>query len=565
MSDGHHQGTEIGNAPSIPDNTGSQGNVEDTRRNYPWLVRARWVAIASLAVALLAAWGFTLVRSPWAGLAVCAGMALYNLALARSKALRAEARFTIGASLALDILFLTLFLHFTGDIENPLFIAYVLPVIAGAAFLSRRAGLFLAAMPPICFAVLLTLTHLASLPFHVSHHHLGRVQPIEFCRYLVPNASIQGWGYEIAPLVVFAILVFGLAWGFGALPEHAREAQCWAKQQNDRLLMLLEILPEGVALLERDGRVVCANRSACRLVPGLVRSPSVTGLAHDFGVPTRLAAFNGATVEFETLYADRRLGHALVDAGESKRVVWVFRDLTEHHRMLAQAMHTSKMIDLGLLAAGIAHEIGNPLSSLSAIVEVLRLRDSSPEIADRLTALDSNVRRISSIVSDIASFARPSSEQRGSTDVGVLVEQARRIFALHEKSAGMTVEIERPASPVAVKVVEDQIVQVLLNLLLNAADASTVPGKIRISYGAASVGVRISVSDQGAGMNDETIRKLFIPFFTTKEPGEGVGLGLFVSESIVRAHGGKIEVQSSPGKGATLTIHLPSFQGSMAA
>ncbi|MBI3098122.1 MAG: hypothetical protein HYY93_07755 [Planctomycetes bacterium] len=541
-------------SPSAEERSG----MEDARRNYQRLVRVRWVAIVLLATVAVAARGFGLLASPWPALFVCGVIGLYNLAMAASKALRHEARLVIGASLALDVLALTAFLHFTGDIENPVLLAYTLPAIAGSALLSRRVGLALAALAPVCLLLLLLATHLDASPIPLSHVHLGPAHPSAICRYGSASPGLRGWGYETARLIALGLLTFGLSWGFGVIPEHAREARKWADQQNTRLLMLLEILPEGVALLDRDGTVVCANRSACRLIPGLIKSPSVTGLAHDFGVPARLASFNGASVEFETLYSDRRLGHALVDAGEGRKVVWVFRDLTEHHRLLAQAMHTSKMIDLGLLAAGIAHEIGNPLSSLSGIVDVLRLRNPPPEVGERLDAMETHLKRIGSIVGDIASFARPSSEQRGSSDVGLLVDQAHRIFALHEKSQGFAVEIERPDAPAAAKVVEDQIIQVLLNLLLNASDASKVPSTIRVSYGSTPAGVRISVTDRGRGMDDETIRRLFIPFFTTKEPGRGVGLGLFVSESIVRAHGGRIEVQSSPGQGSTFTIHLPA-------
>jgi signal transduction histidine kinase len=135
------------------------------------------------------------------------------------------------------------------------------------------------------------------------------------------------------------------------------------------------------------------------------------------------------------------------------------------------------------------------------------------------------------------------------------------IFRLHGKSKGIRVEVSEGPPSARVSVVEDQIVQVLLNLLLNAADASSESGTIRAGIANGNGMVSISVRDQGSGMSEEVCRQLFTPFFTTKEQGQGVGLGLFLSDSIARAHGGRIEVDSVPGTGSTFTLILPAGNG----
>jgi two-component system NtrC family sensor kinase len=154
-------------------------------------------------------------------------------------------------------------------------------------------------------------------------------------------------------------------------------------------------------------------------------------------------------------------------------------------------------------------------------------------------------------------FARPSTGERRSFGLSALLDKALQIFRLHEKSRRMSVDLAPADGNVAVEAVEDQIVQVLLNLLLNAADASGGTGALRISLAHTATEASVAIADQGCGMSAESQEHLFTPFFTTKEPGKGVGLGLFISEAIVRAHGGRITVQSTSGTGSTFTVCLP--------
>jgi signal transduction histidine kinase len=242
-------------------------------------------------------------------------------------------------------------------------------------------------------------------------------------------------------------------------------------------------------------------------------------------------------------------------------VVWVFRDLTDQRRLMAQVMHRSKMIDLGLLAAGIAHEIGNPLSSMSAILEVMQMKHPTPEVSERIQVLNSHVERIGRIVQDVTGFARPSPGRRSSADARSLVGKALQIFKFHDKAKELRIERTDPPDPVGVQVIEDQIVQVLLNLLLNAADACEGRGTVRISVESTPREARISIADAGAGISAEVRSHLFTPFFTTKEQGKGAGLGLFISESIARGHEGRLEVASTPGKGSVFTLCLPRAPG----
>jgi signal transduction histidine kinase len=490
--------------------------------------------------------------------AVCGVIVGYNTVLLFLGRLNIPtARLTLYA-LILDLFALTSYLHYSGDIENPLMFAYSLPVVAGAVLVSRRAAFLLAGGAALLFLALMISTTIDDSPLVLKHYHLALLRDphlaaplrdIDVTKFIDPDTNSQGWNYILAHLLVLVSVLFGSAHGFGMLSERLRG-------ENERLLLLLRILPEGVVLLGKDGSIIHANPAARNLVDG-AEGRTVRALDPELGLSERFERFTGTVVEFETSFHDRVYEHALARRIVGEPVVWVFRDTTDHRRLVAQVMHRSKMEDLGLLATGIAHEVGNPLSSMSAILQVMEMKKPPPDIAERLRALDAHVDRIGRIVRDITGFARPSAGERSARDVRALLEKALQIFKMHDKSKEIKVSLDTPQDPVMARVVDDQIVQVLLNLLLNAADASNGQGQVDLSIRQTDKDAVIAVTDHGQGIDAEARRHLFTPFYTTKDQGKGVGLGLFVSESIARAHDGRIDVHSSPGKGSTFTLRLP--------
>jgi signal transduction histidine kinase len=529
-------------------------------REFRWHVHARWIVAVFLALAGLLAAFRGYVASPWPLLGVSAGIALYNWALLFVPWRHRRPDETTLSCLVLDVFALTTFLHYSGDIENPLILAYSLPVVTGAVILSKRAGFALAGLAGFLFITLILMTVLDRFPIRVAHHHLALVGDLNIHDRIDPDLNDQGWNYILANLAVLMAVLFGSAHGFGTLSERLREKERDLREENARLLLLLSILPEGVVLFGKDGAILHANSTARILVNGAM-GRSIGELDPGLGLAERFSRFTGNAEEFELSYRDRILDHALARHSPDGPVVWVFRDMTDQRRLMAQVVHRAKVTDLGLLAAGIAHEIGNPLSSMSAVLQVMQTKHPTPEVAERIRTLESHVDRIGRIVQDVTGFARPSSERRISADARTLLDKALQLFRFHEKAKNIQVESPPRTGPVPVRVVEDQIVQVLLNLLLNAADASSGHGTVTASVGTSDDAVRISIADRGAGISPENIEHLFTPFFTTKEQGRGVGLGLFVSESIARLHDGRIEVQSSPGNGATFTLVLPHESG----
>ena len=222
-----------------------------------------------------------------------------------------------------------------------------------------------------------------------------------------------------------------------------------------------------------------------------------------------------------------------------------------------ELIRSEKMASVGHLAAGMAHEIGNPLGAVVGYLELLRGElppGTTRELAERAAT---ETGRIDQLVRDLLDYAAPNAEEATSLDAVSVLSEARDLLAQQGGLAEIEVTGELPAELPATVVSRHKLLQVCVNLLLNARDACGAVGRITLSAGTAATEVWLAVSDDGAGMTAQTAHHIFDPFFTTKDPGKGRGLGLAVCQRIVVEAGGRIEVRSAPGAGSTFTIHLP--------
>lgn len=530
--------------------------LPDIAADFAWLVRARWIAAAALGAFALLTHYQNFAGTLWPLLSVVAASLVYNGVFARLAIFRNRPRSTALTSLCFDLIALTIFLHFSGDMENPLRFAYALPIVAGAILLSLRSALGLATLAALLFGALIYGTYVDSSPIHLPHHHLALLRNVSLHEWFDPNISGEGWDYIVWNLIALVAILFGTAVGSGTLSSRIRRHRREILADNERMKLLLSILPDGVVLIGKNGDVVVDNDTARKLYPALAGG-TIQGLGPELRIGDRLGDVSGEPLRFESRLGDRILEHAIAGAAPGGPFVWIFREITQQRLLTAQVIHQAKMVDLGLLAAGIAHEIGNPLSSMAAVIEVLEMKGLPPEFVERLRSLRTHVDRIDRIVKDVTGFARPSGDRATTVDASALAVKALQIFLLHERSRGITIDAPLPEAAALVRAVEDQVVQVLLNFLLNAADASDGHGELRITTRRTDREAEISVTDHGTGISEEDQHRLFTAFFTTKDPGKGVGLGLFVSESIARLNGGRIRVESSLGKGSTFTLCLP--------
>lgn len=234
------------------------------------------------------------------------------------------------------------------------------------------------------------------------------------------------------------------------------------------------------------------------------------------------------------------------------------RDVTEQRQLEQQLMHSQKMESIGTLASGIAHEVGNPLASISSIVQVL-LRTLTDDFArEKLGLVQSQVHRITKIIRDLVDFSRPSNYQIQPTDLVRILADAVEIVKMGKKARDVTFVTHVRGQVPVLSLVPDQISQVFINILLNAVDAlKGRHGTITAEMERDDEAVRVTFADNGTGILPENMSKIFEPFFTTKQVGEGTGLGLWVSYGIVKSFRGDLTVNSIWGKGTSFCMTLP--------
>jgi two-component system NtrC family sensor kinase len=226
-----------------------------------------------------------------------------------------------------------------------------------------------------------------------------------------------------------------------------------------------------------------------------------------------------------------------------------------------QLVRSERLASVGRLAAGLAHEIGNPIAALIGLEDLLLAGGLTPEEQhDFLQRMRRETERVHRILRDLLAFARPSRadlESRHPGDVEAAVHDTAALVMPHPALREVELALDVHADLPRVSLSREQLVQVLLNLVLNAADAAGAGGHIQIEARAAPGGVRLSVADDGPGVASEVQGRLFEPFVTTKEVGKGTGLGLAVCRALVEAAGGTIELDSSVPRGARFVLELP--------
>jgi signal transduction histidine kinase len=232
------------------------------------------------------------------------------------------------------------------------------------------------------------------------------------------------------------------------------------------------------------------------------------------------------------------------------------RELQETQK---QYLHAEKLSAIGKLSASIAHEFNNPLQGILTILKGLRKRAKlGAEDTVLLDAAIGESDRIKELIRGLQEFNRPSSGRKVPMDVHKALDSMLLLHKSDFKGKRIAVECHYAERLPPILAVPDQIKQVFLNLLTNAADACRLPGGV-ITVGTRQEGnrVAITISDTGIGIKPEEMDLIFQPFYTTKPEIKGTGLGLSVSHGIIESHGGEIQVESRPGEGATVTVLLP--------
>ena len=348
------------------------------------------------------------------------------------------------------------------------------------------------------------------------------------------------------------------------------------RQAEWRFRTLFRAAPDAVlTVLQASGRIREAN-DAVRAVFGLDPHQVIGRTLSELIVPedrpllenALSKAFAGAQTRVE-LHVGQESGAARVVALAASRLpeadppsaLLVGRDMTHEREMRVRLMESDRLAAVGELVAGVAHEVNNPLSSISAFAQLL-LRDGSltPTQRESIDVIRAETMRASQVVKDLLAFARRSEPQRVPIDLNGVVTRTLRMRQYQFSEASVRVEQELTSDLPAVLGDARQLQQVCLNLITNAVQAMGASGGgnllLRTSHDEQSV--QLDIVDTGPGISASARAHIFEPFFTTKSEGEGTGLGLSVSYGIVSAHGGKIEVVSTGSDGTTFRVSLPA-------
>jgi two-component system NtrC family sensor kinase len=260
----------------------------------------------------------------------------------------------------------------------------------------------------------------------------------------------------------------------------------------------------------------------------------------------------------------RLTGAPLAGPGPGAAVVLV-EDVTGQRAMQAQLIHSEKMAAIGQLVSGVAHELNNPLTSIAGLAELLVQPGMLPDAAparEHLRVIHAQADRAGRIVRNLLTFARKGGQDRNPVDLNDVVSRTALLIAYDLQQRQIDLVRELAPEPVTVLGDRQELQQVLLNLVMNAAQAMAeldpaAPRRLQLSTGRHGIEALLRVSDTGPGVPPEQVAQLFTPFFTTKAPGQGTGLGLSLSYGIVEAHGGRITYAPARAGGAEFTVHLP--------
>ncbi len=362
-----------------------------------------------------------------------------------------------------------------------------------------------------------------------------------------------------------------------------RIAQEQVAGERDKLRAIIDSMVEGVVFVDTDDRISLCNESAEQIwgvsakeslgkpvhecpsaelrskleeILEQVKENSILAASHSQEVRNRQCLTSYSTVHGGR---GRYLGLVLLSLDVSEQVALE----SEHKRLRDQLFQQEKMVLIGQIAASVAHELNTPLGTILLRSQLVRHQmDERSDLSD-LKVVEAEAQRCRRIIDSLLSFSRRSEGVMSTADVDSLIRESLSLVEHDLALKGISLKKDCGANGTSVRVDTNQIQQVLLNVITNAADAVAEGGRLKVAtrFMDDQNIVEIRVTDNGCGMEQDVLNRAFDPFFTTKEPGKGTGLGLAICQRIIEEHQGQITIQSQPGEGTTVSIHLPAGTG----
>jgi len=558
-----------------------------------WLIRLRWIAVVALiASAILGRLVFPVLAAPIMFF-VCAAVLLtcnilYFLAATRKPENAGPRDIVLGMiQVEVDLIILTAVLHFSGGVLNPCFLLYIFHVIIAAIILPHR----------LSFVVGLTAILLFGL-LEVNELYGGSLlgyYPLQL------SASGGPWRnplYSLGVFAAFSLTVMLAQYLTRMIIIRMTAKEFEAARNSDVLKAVINAMSEGLIFVANDGDVAICNPAAnlwkqegaldkqkhsfddfprpiAEMLSGVV--------CPDDNAPAVERAISFETAGPETRYVEakgcpvvgidgKRLGYVIVgqDLTEHKKLETDLRERTEEITAINELLRISriemaqreKMVAIGQMATGIAHEIGNPLASISSVAQYLVRKLTAQEQKEQLLVIQYHVSRISNILRRMLSLSRPATGEYKWTDLNSLIENTLSLINFDKRAHSVTIDNIAVLDLPKVWLNPQHFEQVFLNIFINALDAmNSKPHKgehhLGITRALKDDVIEIRISDTGIGMSPEICKRAFDSFFTTKEIGKGTGLGLFISHNLITEVDGTIELESEIGKGTTVIIQIP--------
>ena len=437
-----------------------------------------------------------------------------------------------------DVAISTVLVFLTGGPESPFTFAYLLSVVGAAILLGQWGALAAAAACSASFLVLAAAV--ASGTIH---------SPVP-----TGTLSVGRLAFLCASNVLAQFLTAVLT-GFLARQLTTAGGRLSARERDLRELTLLQqqiltAMPSGLLTCDVEGRITYLNRAAQQILGLDPAAPPATIEDLIPGVRTLFTGRPRSEVMVTTPLGRRILGLTVsaLSAPPAPLLV-VFQDLTDLRRAEQELRRADRLAELGALSAQLAHEIRNPLAAMRGSAQLLS-PGADPETQRLVGILNREADRLGELVTDFLVFARPPAPVLRACNLDELVRQTIELVSSDPLASGVSVDVE--PGGLEAQVDPDQVRQVLLNLLRNALAAAGKGGRVRTFFSRMDGQVWIHVWDSGGSIATADLPHIFEPFFS-KRPG-GTGLGLSTVHSIVRAHGGQIQVSSSPGEGTEFVV-----------
>ncbi|MBI3583895.1 MAG: PAS domain S-box protein [Nitrospinae bacterium] len=462
-------------------------------------------------------------------------------------------------------------IYISGGIESPFPFLYILSIIASSIILYRKGGYIIASLSSILYGTLVNLEF-----YNILH-------PLTF----YSSSAIQPVGEAVFYTVFLNISAFYLvAFLSGYLSEKLKKTGEELEEKSEDLLQLktfhesvVKNMGSGLMTADLNGRIVSFNLAA----------EGITGYKFDdvrgryysefFNIPLLKGDFNSLTdnpVRMEDIFIRKdginihigmNISPLKDDKNNIRGIIGVFQDLTTIKEMKEKVIKSEKLAAIGRIAAGIAHEIRNPLASISGSIQVLKdelsLNDPNIKLMDIILR---ETERLNSTITQFLIYASPYKKNQQTCNIKELIAETITLLKnSKEYPSNLNIDTSFENNGITINADSKQIKQVIWNLCLNSIQAMNKGGRMIISvnkingdssyYKPNAETVEIVINDTGAGISETDLHKIFDPFFTTKE--EGTGLGLSTVQKIIEGHNGSINIESKEGYGTTVKITLP--------